>query len=631
MNYKKEIDGLRAIAVLSVIIYHLDIFIFGHKVFRGGFLGVDIFFVISGYLITSIIIKDQSNNNFSIFNFYFRRAKRILPAYFFMTLITLIFSIFIVSQSDLKEIIYSMFSSTFFVSNFFFYFSSLEYGGLNGLLKPYLHTWTLSVEQQFYLFFPIIFIFFNPKKRNIFIYLIFFISFCFSNLAFKYYPNLNFYLIFSRAWELFFGYIIYTNQNNIEKFFYKKKSKEVVSIISFFLIIFSLIIFYDEKLHPSIFTLLIIIPTGILIIFARENKIIQFLLSNKLAISIGIISYSLYLWHYPILALFRYKLIEFSFNYKLLALAIISFFSILSYQVIEKKFRNKKTKILKLSSFIISVFLVNILIIVSFYNFFNKKYFNEKIILDNSYLTKLRKTNYKRGWDYFNQFRNDKNEDIIVIGDSHRFDFHQILNASTIRNNFNIFQCTVRLIYFEENKNKKDYKIAREKNWIGKTEKCLKKITKKKYKKIIISYSFRDKDLDYLNSLLSFLNDLGYAKDIILTSRFLSFEFDQKGKTYLDSVLTNKEIEFDKIRDEKVMFKKININDYKINKKLKSLSKFYETEFFDKTSLQCNFFKKSCHIITNLNEKIYIDASPHLTLEGAKFFAIDVSNKFVLK
>jgi peptidoglycan/LPS O-acetylase OafA/YrhL len=222
MNYRKEIDGLRAIAVLSVVIYHLDVYVYSHQLLRGGFLGVDIFFVISGYLISSIIIKNNINNNFSITDFYLRRSRRILPAFFFMTFVILILSIIIVSQSDLKEIINSKISSIFFVSNFFFYFSSLDYGGLDSLLKPFLHTWTLSVEEQFYLFFPLFFIFFNQKKRNIYIYLIFFFSFCFSNFAFRYFPNLNFYLIFSRAWELFFGYIILINQNKIYSFFSKK-------------------------------------------------------------------------------------------------------------------------------------------------------------------------------------------------------------------------------------------------------------------------------------------------------------------------------------------------------------------------------------------------------------------------
>ena len=631
MDYRKEIDGLRAIAVLSVVIYHLDVYVYGYQFLRGGFLGVDIFFVISGYLISSIIIKNNINNNFSITEFYLRRSRRILPAFFFMTFVILISSIIIVSQSDLKEIINSKISSIFFVSNFFFYFSSLDYGGLDSLLKPFLHTWTLSVEEQFYLFFPLFFIFFNQKKRNIYIYLIFFFSFCFSNFAFRYFPNLNFYLIFSRAWELFFGYIILINQNKIYSFFSKERSKQIISFISFISILFSLTFFYEEKLHPSIFTLFIILSTGLLIIFSKENKIIKFILSNKLLVFIGLISYSLYLWHYPILALFRYKLIEFTGYHKMIALILTFLISILSYYLIEKKYRNKTVTFKKLITFIFSILLINTIIIYVFFNFYNKTFFNQKIILDNNYLLNLRKSNYKRGWDYFDQYRSNKKNNIMVLGDSHRFDFHQILNASNFRDQYNIFQCTIRLVYFETNKTNYEYRSAKEKGWIKQTQNCIEKIKIKKYEKIIFTYSFTEEDYDYLNSFLNYLKTIGYNKEIILTSRFLSFKFKEKGKTYLDRILTKQNMKFDKKRDEKKMYEKIRYSDFKINKKLKDIANLYEIQFIDKTQLQCDFDKENCHIITNLNEKIYVDDSPHLTLEGAKFFGKNISNILILE
>ena len=631
MKYKKEIDGLRAIAVLSVVIYHLDIYIYGHKLLRGGFLGVDIFFVISGYLISSILIKNDINSNFSITNFYLRRSRRILPAFFFMTFVILISSIIIVSQSDLKEIINSKISSIFFVSNFFFYFSSLDYGGLDSLLKPFLHTWTLSVEEQFYLFFPFFFIFFSQKKRNIYIYLIFLFSFCFSNFAFRYFPNLNFYLIFSRAWELFFGYIILINQNKIYAFFSKKRSKQIISFISLISILFSLIFFYEEKLHPSIFTLFIILSTGLLIIFSMENKIISFILSNKLIVFIGLISYSLYLWHYPILALFRYKLIEFTSYHKMIALVLIFLISIFSYYFIEKKYRNKTVTFKKLASFIFSILLINTIIIYIFFNFYNKTFFNQKIILDNNYLLSLRKSNYKRGWEYFDQYRSDKKNNIMVLGDSHRFDFHQILNASNFTDQYNIFQCTIRLVYFETDKTKYEYRLAKEKGWIRQTQNCIEKIKIKKYEKIIITYSFTEKHYDYLNSFLKYLKTIGYNNEIILTSRFLSFKFEEKGKTYLDRLITKKNMKFDKKRDERKMYEKISLSDFKINKKLKDLANLYKIQFIDKTQLQCDFDKENCYIITDLNEKIYVDESPHLTLEGAKFFSKNISNILILE
>jgi len=150
LNYRPEIDGLRAIAVLGVIIYHVEIFLNGKKLFTGGFLGVDIFFVISGYLITSLIIKEfLFSNSFSLKNFYFRRAKRILPALFFMISVSIFFAWNYLTPKNFLEYSNSIISSIFFYSNYFFYFQDLIYNSEDSLLKPLLHTWSLAVEEQF--------------------------------------------------------------------------------------------------------------------------------------------------------------------------------------------------------------------------------------------------------------------------------------------------------------------------------------------------------------------------------------------------------------------------------------------------------------------------------------------------
>lgn len=148
MNYRREIDGLRAIAVLSVIFFHA-----GFEIFSGGFVGVDIFFVISGYLITTIILKELEQGHFSIVNFYERRARRILPALFFVLLICLPFAwSLLIVPSDMKNFSQSLISVSVFISNIFFWFGS-SYFDNTSELKPLLHTWSLSVEEQYYIFF----------------------------------------------------------------------------------------------------------------------------------------------------------------------------------------------------------------------------------------------------------------------------------------------------------------------------------------------------------------------------------------------------------------------------------------------------------------------------------------------
>ena len=156
LDYRPEIDGLRAIAVGAVILYHAQITIFGHQPFDGGFIGVDIFFVISGYLITSIILKELvTTGSFSFKNFYERRIRRILPVLFFVILMSLPFAWMYLMPTSLIDFSKSILYSLGFSSNFYFYHSGLEYAE-SGLLKPFLHTWSLSVEEQYYILFPIV-------------------------------------------------------------------------------------------------------------------------------------------------------------------------------------------------------------------------------------------------------------------------------------------------------------------------------------------------------------------------------------------------------------------------------------------------------------------------------------------
>ena len=161
LNYRPEIDGLRAIAVISVIIYHIEVFISGKKILTGGFLGVDIFFVISGYLITLLIVKEfLKDKKISFKNFYFRRAKRIFPALLFMISVSIFFAWIYLTPDNFIQYSNSIISSIFFYSNYFFYFEGLVYNSNDSLLKPLLHTWSLAVEEQFYILFPLFFVLF---------------------------------------------------------------------------------------------------------------------------------------------------------------------------------------------------------------------------------------------------------------------------------------------------------------------------------------------------------------------------------------------------------------------------------------------------------------------------------------
>ena len=227
LSYRPEIDGLRAIAVGAVILYHSKINFLNSEIFQGGFIGVDIFFVISGYLITSIILQElKITNDFSFKNFYERRARRILPVLLLVILTSIPFALLILMPGSLVNFSKSVIYSLVFSSNFFFHFSGQIYGAESGLLKPFLHTWSLSVEEQFYIIFPlIIFFLFKRFNKNIFFFLIvtFFLSLLIAIWGSKNYPSFYFYALFSRGWEVLAGSLLAYFEQTLGRRSKKKK------------------------------------------------------------------------------------------------------------------------------------------------------------------------------------------------------------------------------------------------------------------------------------------------------------------------------------------------------------------------------------------------------------------------
>ncbi|WP_440657068.1 acyltransferase family protein [Candidatus Pelagibacter sp. HIMB1509] len=433
LTYRPEIDGLRAIAVGAVILYHAKITIFGHQPFKGGFIGVDIFFVISGYLITSIILKELiTTGKFSFKHFYERRVRRILPALLFVMLVSLPFAWMYLWPSSLIDFSKSILYSLGFSSNFYFHYSGQQYGAESGLLKPFLHTWSLSVEEQYYILFPIVLLITFKFFRKYLIHILILglvISLGLAEWGSRNHPSLNFYILPTRGWELLAGSIlayfeiIRGHRSKI------KTLNLILPVVGLILIGHSILFFNDEMFHPSFYTLSPIIGVCFIIWFSNKNELITKVLSTKLLVGIGIISYSLYLWHYPIFAFARIKdntPSEYD-KFEWIVLSII--LSLISYFFVEKSFRNKKNKINKI--LIVLIFFFSIIFsstILSIYldGFKDRKHFPQLIINANKDLD-YRKIyqNGKRchgrtGNDGFCIFGNSINYDanIITLGDS---------------------------------------------------------------------------------------------------------------------------------------------------------------------------------------------------------------------
>jgi len=338
LQYRKEIDGLRALAVLPVILFHG-----GFSWFQGGYIGVDIFFVISGYLITSIIIDEISSGQFSIINFYERRARRILPALSIVLLFTTIAAFILMPVELLKDYSQSLVSVATFSSNIFFYLSS-GYFSTASDEKPLLHTWSLAVEEQYYIFFPIMMttLWYIGRKRLISLLVVLSVMslICSQYLSKIGAVDANFYLIFSRAWELFLGSLIaFVNLNTL---IIEKWKREFIGILGLLLIVFSIVFFHEHTPFPSFFTLIPVLGACAIIVFSDDKTYVGQFLSNRLFVAVGLISYSLYLWHQPLFAFLRLKTIGDPGPLLFMgAIALTFVLSIMSFRYIEKPFRNK--------------------------------------------------------------------------------------------------------------------------------------------------------------------------------------------------------------------------------------------------------------------------------------------------
>ena len=305
LKYRREIDGLRAIAVLFVILFHA-----GTTLTSGGFLGVDIFFVISGYLITSLIVQEQLAGTFSIAKFYERRIRRILPALFVVMLVCLPFAWFWLLPSQQNSFAKSIFAVVIYSSNVLFWKES-GYFDINSALKPLLHTWSLAVEEQYYVIFPLFLtIVWKFARRTIVPLLIAATVFSFIIalwLSIRQ-PSTSFYLLPARAWELLFGALTAI---------YLLRHKEGPSIsiavkgggglAGLFLIIAPMFLFDKGTTHPGVATLAPTIGTVLIIIFATADTFVGKILGHRYLVGLGLISYSLYLWHHPIFVFIKIR------------------------------------------------------------------------------------------------------------------------------------------------------------------------------------------------------------------------------------------------------------------------------------------------------------------------------------
>ena len=601
INHSNHIQSLRAIAVLSVILFHTN-----PEIFNTGYLGVDIFFVISGYLICKVLEKHTRLDKKLLFDFYTRRARRTLPALIVLILITFPFFLSILTTVNLIDYSQSLIATPIFLSNFLFG-SENSYWGAISELKPLLHTWSLSIEWQFYILFPLLFFFKNKLPIFITIFLLSIITNIFIN--FDDYPIFinnhkiridNFFFTSNRIWEFLAGSCLYLFEKNYN--FQIKKN----NLLSFFglVLIFLSFYFFDISARQNIYlNLLPVVGVCLFILFTEDSGKLGAVYKNKILLHVGLISYSLYLWHQPILAYFKniYNNNIPSLYYFLIYF-LIYFFSILSFYLVEKSFYEKKIlqdkNFLFISSLLIAIIVFmggliasgkiniansNIKKIIELEKNFPKLATSE-LAQERGILNNGRQNSFKK------KFNKNIKVKIFIIGDSHSRDLILVLSSSkkiSERYEFSLddFDNADAVLYTRqfyedmvENLEKFDlFQRAKEQN-----------------KKIIIVgraaefYTGNTSPLIY-NLMQSSNNENAYKNN---------------NKIFIDR-------NFYKILRDDVI---------KINKKLKSKAEKIGALYIDRVGLACDMIGESCHSMDPEGHALYWDHS-HLTWQGVNFFS----------
>lgn len=447
MSFRYDIGFLRAFAVLVVVFFHYQV-----PFFEGGFVGVDIFFVISGYLMTRIVLSKFQSNSFNLLDFYKRRFVRIVPALIVMMIGVLISAFFLYFPLDFKQASLNALYSTLFLSNYYYLFNS-GYFDPSSQFNLFLHTWSLSVEWQFYMIYPLFLMlikksYLRSYNRFKFIFLIvtilsFSLVIIFNNYFPSSYSKISFFSFTHRAWEMMLGGLAFLYSD----FFQNKLSdlsKRIISFVCFIGLVISVFYFKEDDLWPSYLTILPTMASFLLIALYREYSFYK----NKVLQYISSISYSLYLWHWPVYVIGKY------YDYKgwsfIIGLLILSvFLSILSYEFLEKK-----TKIIPIKAiFIITIFTLFFTFSTSVFSL-NNFLFNKEAIALTEFESKYeptRKKQFNSGVchnmpninynDCLNLDLTRKN--ILLMGDSHGGQYSLSFRNKINKNKYNFIEHTV--------------------------------------------------------------------------------------------------------------------------------------------------------------------------------------------
>ena len=631
INYRKDIDALRGLSIIAVVLYHSKLEINNQEIFSGGFLGVDIFFIITGYLITALLLKEfKSNNTIEILNFYKRRIKRLIPTLVVVLAFATFLAILILDPERLKDFSESIFASLTFTANAYFHYFGNFYEWQGNLNKPLLHMWSLGIEEQFYILYPIFLLFILKYLKKYFLILIilgFTLSLSFAEYASTNHKMFSFYMLPSRAWEILVGSLI--AYCVIEKKFHftiNKFSANLLYLVSFSLILICIFTFKLEEIkHPSTITLLpLIAGSMIILIGGNKNKIFFYnLFSNRFLIYFGKISYSLYLWHFLFFAVLRNSFFKETFVSVIIVILISILFSIWSYKYIEKKHRDKLLDFNKtvkfISVFIFFIISINIFLLV------DKKIIYERFNIDGVHLVETKDDEIILNYIKKNRkesFKADDKIKVLIVGNCHSDFSYAFLSFAQEKGKFQNYEF---LLFPEVGGGRVE--VSEFENIIDKKLKIYANANI-----ILFSTRWRDEDLISLQKIINKIEEDN--KKIILFDNIPEFNYSESKFGLKKILLTNykKKIIEKKstaLSDNEVLnLKKIYFKQYTENKDLIKKNLFLENfarmqniKLVKSSEYFCVVDKKQCNFRSEINkDELYIDYGRY-SLTGLKILS----------
>lgn len=433
MKYRPDIDGLRALAVLPVILFHA-----GLPAFEGGYVGVDIFFVISGFLITSILIKDIEAGSFSILQFYERRIRRIIPALFFVMLVTLPFAYALLLPNEMAAYGKSLIATPLFASNFLFW-SERGYFGAAVDLKPLVHTWSLAVEEQFYIFFPPLLAFLLARSRKLTfgaLGVIFLVSLAASWYLTRLHFETAFYLPFTRIWELLVGSAcaFYLHRGPA----LGRGAGATLAAGGLALLLYAIFAFDNATVFPGLAAAVPVGGAAMLIVSGQRSNLVSRTLARRPLVGIGLIAYPLYLWHQPVFAYLRHMGHE-EVQALLLSLPLVFGLSYLTYRYVETPFRReqgiaRRTLFLATGWGSAAFVLIGALIVGT--RGFEQRYSAQDVAVIRQFELAPAYSEAAYNAAQFRAFDDSPRRKVVIAGDSHARDLHNMVREAGLEREF---------------------------------------------------------------------------------------------------------------------------------------------------------------------------------------------------